>query len=339
MPETRVSDVVVPEIFSQYTLLPSIFRSRLWLSGLIDNNAELAALLNGGGKTFNLPFWNDTAGTSGDVPSETVDVDVNNITAGKQVALRQFREKVWGANDLSAVLAGEDALNSAAARVNDYWGQAWDIIGILMLTGMFEDNIANDGGDLVNDISAGVGSASNLTDAAVIDAQALLGENGILGRSGPNDNVEGDFIAMAVHPAVYAWLRKEDQISFVPISDQPRPIPFYLNMALIIDRNMPLNVDIYDTYLLKSMPLSFGIGSANYMPTEIYRRPERGFGIDELYTRRQFSMHVYGTEWTDASVAGESPTDAELVLAANYNRVVPAENMRAVMIRHKIDQT
>jgi hypothetical protein len=44
-------------------------------------------------------------------------------------------------------------------------------------------------------------------------------------------------------------------------------------------------------------------------------------GAETIYTRRQFAIHPYGIKFTDASVGGEFPTNAELRLAANWDRV------------------
>lgn len=331
MAETRVTNVVVPSIFTDYTLEPSIYRSRYWNSGIIQTNPSLQRLLNGGGRTFNLPFWKDTIGTSGDIPIEGTDQTVNAITADDQIALRQFRTKAWGENDLSAVLAGDSPVESAAERVNGYWGQAYDIMALKSWDGVIADNVANDSGDLVNDISGGVGSAAYFSDNAVIDAQALLGENGTVGRTD-----QEDFTAIIVHPATYAYMRKLDLIDMIPISGQPRPIPFYMNMVVLVDRNALLASTVYTTYIFKPGAMQFGLGNSGYIPTEVDRKPLDGFGIDQLITRRVFTLHPVGFEWLAGSVAGQSPTDAELATAANWSRVFVKENIRMVALKHKL---
>ena len=331
MAETRISDVIVPEIFTDYTMEPTIYRSRFWRSGVLEQNAGLNNLLDGGGKTFNLPFWQDTAGTSGDVPSETVDTTINNITADKQVARRQNREKAWGQNALSAILAGSEPLESAASRVMDYWAQAYDIISIKSLEGVVADNIANDSGDLVNDISGLTGGNEYFSDDGVIDTQALLGENGTVGSMD-----SADYTAILVHPKTYAYMRKLDLIDFEPVSEQVRSLGTYMGMTVIVDRNATLATDVYSTYIFKTGALQYGFSSARYEPTEVYRQPGRGFGTDELYTRRVTAIHPVGFAWTDASVAGTSPTDAELADAANWDRVYKKENSGFVVFKHKL---
>lgn len=334
MAETQLTNVIVPSIFTGYTLEPSIYKSRFFASGAIVENPGISGLLAGGGTTFNLPYWKDTAGGSGDVPSESVATTVNNATTGKQVTRRQLREKAWGANDISQIFAGDDPMAALNARVGGYWSQAYDQLAISTIRGVVADNIANDSGDLVNDISGGAGAAAIISDSAVIDAQAKLGENGTVSAGDLNG---GAFAAILVHPATYAVLRKADLIDFVPISGQERPLEFYMGMRVIVDRNAYVNSTVYDSYILKNGALQFGQTSTGYMPTELYRDPSTGFGIDKLYTRRVFAMHPMGWQWTENTVTGGlSPSDANLVLAANWDRAYNAENSGIVVLRHKI---
>lgn len=334
MAETQLTNVIVPSVFTAYNLEPSIYKSRFWNAGVIQGNASLDALLAGGGTTFNLPFWKDTAGGTGDVPSESSATTINNATSGKQVARRQFREKAWGSNMIAGISAGEDIVSMLGAKAGNYWTQAYDQLAIATLKGVVADNIANDSGDLVNDISGGAGSAAIISDSAVIDAQAKLGENGTVGA---NDINGGAFAAILVHPSTYAVLRKADLIDFVPISGQERPLEFYMGMRVIVDRNAYVNSGVYDSYILKSGVLQFGQTSEGYMPTELYRDPSKGFGIDQIYTRRCFALHPVGWQWTENTVTGGiTPSDANLILAANWDRVYNAENSGLVVLRHKI---
>lgn len=323
MAETRITNVVVPEVFTAYTVEPSIYKSRLFRSGVIEQNAGIAGLLNGGGETFTLPFWQDVGGTSGDVPSETVAQDINNMAAKSQVFRRIIRQKAWGTNDISKVLAGDNPIESLQNMVVDYWANAMDVVAVQSAAGVF----AAEAG-LVNDQSA-----VDFSDSLVIDTQALLGENGTVGRADLNG---GDFVSIAVHPSVYAFMRKNDLIDFQPVSGQDRPLAFYMGMSVIVDRNMPVDTGVYDTYIFKANAFQFGISSFGYEATEIDRDPSKGMGIDSLYTRRVFGMHPVGTAWQESSVAGTAPTDVELATAANWDGVYATENMRMVALKHKL---
>jgi len=333
MAETRLTNAVIPEVFSGYTVEPAIYKSRLFNSGVMALDTNISALISGGGEIYSLPFWQDVTGTSGDIPSETVADTVNNLAALKQTFRKQVRSKAWGSNDLVSVYSGDDPMARLTSMVTAYWGQAYDQIGINSLRGVIANNIAADSSDLVNDISSGVGSAAYFGDAGVIDAQAKLGENGTVGAGDLNG---GGYAAILVHPATYAYMRKIDVIDYVPISGQERPMEFYMAMTVIVDRNAYVNSTVYDSYILKNGVLRIGQTDQGYMPTEIDRDASTAFGIDKLYTRRAFAIHPVGTAWADTSVGGVSPTDAETYVATNWNRVFNAENMGIVVLRHKL---
>jgi len=326
MAETRKTDVIIPEVFNAYTVEMPIARSRFWRAGIIQDNPAIVGNLNGGGGTFNLPFWKNITDDTGDaqIPDEASDSTITNTTSGKQIAGRFLNVQNWGSNDLAAVLAGEDPMTSIIANVNNYWDQWYDKVSIAITQGVIAANIAG-AGDLINDQAA-----SAFSDDLVIDTQALLGENGILGRG---DNSNGEWAGICMHPLLYASARKKNLITFIPISDQPRPLPFYMNMEVIVDKNLPLNGAIHDTIIYKTGAMNFGSGTAGFLPTETDRAPAAGFGIDQLFTRRNYTIHPVGWQFLNASVAGESPTLAEFKLAANWAQSFKTENAGFVVLR------
>lgn len=322
MAETRRTNVVIPEVFSGYTFEPWYERSRLFKSGIVMPNTSLNSNLDGGGDTFNFPFWQPLSGDS-EIPSETVAQTVNAITADKQIAARQQRTKAWGANAVSAIAAGGEPLDRFGNDVREYWTQEYDKNAFATIQGVYADNVANDSGDLVED-----GSAASFVDDGVTAARMKLGENGVAGRSDSDD-----FVAIAVHPDIYQTMQDNDLIDTVPISNQERVVNLYRGMAVIVDKNAPIlstTPNVYLTTVFKTGALQFGQSSAMYEPTSIERIENKGMGITEVYTRRVFAMHPGGFAWQNSSVAGLSPTYAELRLAANWDRVYNKENIRMV---------
>ena len=53
-----------------------------------------------------------------------------------------------------------------------------------------------------------------------------------------------------------------------------------------------------------------------------------------LINRRRYILHPRGVKFTSASVAGDSPTNAELETGANWTRVFENKNVRMVAIDH-----
>ncbi|EHR1500876.1 coat protein, partial [Salmonella enterica] len=85
----------------------------------------------------------------------------------------------------------------------------------------------------------------------------------------------------------------------------------------------------YTTYLFGSGALGMGQGGAP-VPTETDR--DSLAGEDILITRSHFIMHPRGVAFTSASVAGSSPTNAELQNAANWSRVYERGNVRMAAV-------
>lgn len=332
MAETRLTNAQIDtEVFSTYTVEPSIYRSRFYKSGVLQVNPQISALLASGGESFSLPFWKDIAGTSGDAPEEGTDQDVNNLTSGKQTFRKQVRTKAWGSNDLVSVFAGDDAIEKAADMVAGYWAQAFDIIAAKSLTGVIAENVHADSGDLVNDISGGTGDAAYISHAAIIDTQGKLGENGVIGGADG-----AGFGALVMHPAVYTYMRKQNLIDVFPVSDQAVPLSVYMGIPVIVTRNAYVNSGVYDTYICKAGLLQMGMSTSGYLPTEISRNPFDGFGVDSIITRRTFAIHPVGFTHLETGVAAITPSDAELAAKECWNRVYNAENCGIVVVRHKI---
>ena len=53
-----------------------------------------------------------------------------------------------------------------------------------------------------------------------------------------------------------------------------------------------------------------------------------------LINRRRYILHPRGVKFTSASVAGDSPTNAELETQSNWVRVWENKNVRIVAIEH-----
>lgn len=331
---TRLADVVTPEVFDPYIQEQMIGKSRFWKSGALQINPAISANLAGGGDVFKLPFWKNIGDDTGDaqIPVEGADATINKITSGEMRYKRLINEQHWSSNDLAPSLAGSEPMQAIANNVLGYWDKIYDTHSLAMIEGVIADNILNDSGDLIQIES------TIFDDNMVIDAQAKLGENGVLGRADVNF---GEWAMIVVRSEIYARMRKDNLISFTPVSGQDRPLGSYMGMEVVVDKL--LNDDgvaapntLFDTYIVKTGALNWGISNSGaYIQTETSREALQGHGLDLLHTRRQYAIHPIGFQWTDASVAGLSPTVAEFKLAANYDRVFKQENIGLVAVRSK----
>lgn len=311
MASTRLSDIVVPEVFAKYMIRETAEKARIFQSGIAGSNGVIANFLAGGGQTVNLPMWNDLSGDENISNDDETDLaSPLKVTAASDVAVRHNRNQGWSSADLVAALAGDDPLKMVVNRVSTYWANQMDKMWVATMNGVIADNVANDAGDMVFDISALTGGAEFVSAEAIIDAAATMGD------------ADDRLSAIFMHSKTYARLAKLNLIDFIPDSDGKVKFPSYLGYQVIRDDDCWTDgTDVY-TYLVARDALAFGEGTPK-TPVETDRAPRggNGGGIEELWTRREFCLHPYGFAWKSATMTGPSPSNAELALAANWDRV------------------
>lgn len=310
---TRISDIIVPEVFNPYMVERTAELSALYQSGIISASPELDRLASSGGRLLNMPYWHDLSGDD-EVLSDTNPLTPDKITAGQDVAVLHLRGKAWAANDLAKALSGDDPMRAIADLVAAYWARQWQKLLIASLKGVF----------------ASPSMAQNVHEADVFNGKNFLDASYKLG------DAEERLTALAVHSATYASMRKQDLIEFIPDS-QGKPIPYYMGKRVIVDDGLPVEDDaggkIYTTYIFGDGAIGYGEGGAP-VPTETDRDSLQGDDI--LINRRHFILHPRGVKFTDSSVAGAAPTNAELENPNNWERVYEPKNVRIVAFKHKV---
>src|SRR5690349_2078238 len=145
MAVTRLSDIIVPEIFASYMAKDTTEKTMIFTSGILKGDAELGAKLSGGGRTFNVPGWNDLDNTEADVGSDdpTISSVPGNIGTFKDIARRQFRTRSWSTADLSTVLAGSDPMARIQSKVASYWDRQFQRMLVATLKGVAASNATN----------------------------------------------------------------------------------------------------------------------------------------------------------------------------------------------------
>lgn len=320
MTQTRISDVVVPEVFSNYMSKNTVQTMALYQQGVMRDDADLKTKLAGGGRTFNVPFWKDLDDEESDTASDDPDSHSvpDKLSSGTDIAARQIRTKSWSSMHLSGELAGSDPMKRINERVAAYWGRQFDDIAIASVRGIYADNIANDSGDMVNSIatdSAGAETAAEWFSAeAVMDTAQTLGD------------AKKDLKLIVMHSVVHTRLAKNDLITFRPDSTGTQFHEMFMDWRVQVSDKCPAvagtNRTTYWSMLFGADALGWA-ESPVAKPVEVDPVPSSGdgMGAEILYTRRQVAIHPYGIKWTDTTVSGEFPTNAELMLAANWDRV------------------
>ena len=324
MAYTLLADVIVPEVFNNYTTENTPDKSRLIRSGIAAAVSDV--VVPDGGDTVNLPFWGDLDGDPQMLQDDTT-ITTNSLGAGKDVARILYAANSWGANDLAADLAGSDPMVRIADRVMAYWDRAYQKVLLNQLDGMFADNIANDDGDLVLDVS------SEDVDTDGLTGKTLDGSNTIDAAQKLGDSSES-LTGLMVHSKVYANMKKNNLIEFIPEASNDVGFGLYLgNYSIIVDDSLPTAEGTtsgtkYTSYLFGTGAIAINEGTAK-VPTEVDRTAAES--KEALFSRKRFLMHPRGVKWVEGSVAGDTPELAELALAANHDRVYDKKNIRVVM--------
>jgi len=333
-PATRVSDVIVPEVFTPYMQVLTEEKSRLVQSGLLARSEALDTLLAGGGITFQVPSFRDLDNDADRISTDTsvpfADADAAlpagvarppnplKIQTLKEIAVRLNRNNSWSSTDLAAILAGADPMEAIASRVAAYWTRRLQAAFIATWNGVIADNAANDAGDYINDISGGgfIDGVTNFSAEAFLDAAQTMGDS------------QEDLVAVAVHSVVYNRMQKNNLIDFIPDARGEINIPTFLGREVIVDDGLPRTGSVYDTWLFGPGATQLGVGTPP-VATEVDRKPGggNGGGQDVLYSRVMWTLHPTGHAWTgtagDGGPANTGTGNDDLDEAASWNRVYP----------------
>jgi len=318
MATTQLSDIIVPEAFTGYLVQNAMEKTALVQSGVLVPNAVINAQLTAGSDAFSVPFWrdlgNDEANVVNDDPASLA--SPKKIQTGKQFIRKAFLHQSWSAMNLASELAGSDALARIQDRAVAYWNRQLQRRLVASLSGVLADNVANDSDDMVLDITGA--TANTFSPEAVIDAAGTLGDS--------MDTVTG----IAMHSDLYRQALKSDLIEFVQPSTGSMRMPTYRGLAVIVDDGMPKISDgaagfHYTSVLFGAGAVGYGLTAPRTAEgTEVENIPGAGNGGGQqiLHSRVNLAVHPAGFAWVEGTLAGDSPTIAELGAAAHWDRVV-----------------
>ena len=323
MAQTKLSDIIVPELFQPYMVNRTMELSAFVQSGIITNNPAFDHLASQAASTIQMPFYEDLTGESEQI-IEDVDLTAKKITTKKDVAPIIRRANMWGATDLSAAMSGKDPMKAIADLVAAFWARDLQKELLAILAGVFSASDNSMTGHVL-DISGETGNAAKWSASAFIDAQQLLGD------------AKAQLKAVCMHSAVEAALRKQQLIQTVqPANDTA--FNTYQGKRVIIDDGCPVSSGVYTTYLFGEGALALGNGNPEgFVPVEVDRDKKKGSGVDFLINRKTYILHPRGIKFTGTAMTNsEGPSRVELATATNWSRVYESKQIRMVAFKHKI---
>lgn len=337
----RLSDVFEPTVYGSYTAVNDPMSSAFIRAGIMVNNPLLNQIARDGGRTHIVPFWKDIDPSiepnySNDDPADLA--VPHKIGHGTMTARKSWLNQAFGEMDLVTELAGTSPLQHVRNRFGTYWTRQQNKRLIASAVGVMADNVANDAGDMVVDISGEVGAAGVFGANAFIDAAYTAGESADM------------FTGIAVHSMIEARMVKNDELETVNDSAGNLVMRRYKGRQVIADDTLPVEgvgaARVYTSILFGPGAIGFGgvegsaFGVGEGIPkvaAEVSRTPEagNGGGMESIWERKTWIIHPFGFEWVEggAVLAEMSPTLADLRLAAHWNRVVSRQQVPLAFIK------
>lgn len=314
MSTVRLSDIVEPVNFTKYITANTMESTRLVQSGIATKNNVIEEQLRAGAHSFTVPFWRDLGNEEANITNDNPDdhSTPNKLNAGKQLVRKSFLHNSWSAMNLASEIAGSSAADRIKERITEYWNRQMQRRLIASLNGILADNLLNNDGDMVLDVSDGTGNASKFNAGTVIDACGTLGDE------------MSAIVAVAVHSDVYRTALKNDLIETIPDS-KGGFIQTFRGLGVIVDDGLPVKDGAYTSVLFGQGAIGYGTAAPTHSDAiEVENIPSagKGGGQQVLHSRLNVAIHPAGFSWKEAEVAGESPVIAELAKAENWTRVL-----------------
>ena len=318
------------EVFQMYVeRIPNPRLTELLKSRAIRPRPELAASMRDqvGGNYLSTPLKGLISGSvpmnydgaTNITPSSTETYLHSRIVVG--------RANAWSELDFSYDMTGENFMENIAEQVNDYWNEIdQDTIvsilkGIFSMTGAANLKFVN---GHTHDITAITNKEGEL---GLMDATSL--NTAIQKASGDQ---KGKFSLVVMHSAVATHLENLQILTYRKYNDaegMQREVSIAdLNGRLVlVDDSMPVDTSgsapVYTTYVLGDGAIEYTDCGAK-VPYEMDRNPATNGGQDLLYSRQRKCWAPFGISFTKASMATNSPTNAELETGANWELVKSA---------------
>lgn len=329
---TILSDVVFRDELRDYMQVNTAERTAFFESGILTNNNDMSTLLASPSNTFTIPWWVDLDASIESNYSNDVYTDIAvplSVTSASMQARAAYLNEGWNAMTLVKNITKQDPLEFVAGRLTSYWQRVAQRRAIATVIGVYNDNVASNGGDMVVDAGGTISAAS------IIRAKATMGDyTGQL----------GGLSVIAMHSAVHTELSILNLIDFTPLADQIPEFGRFQGMRVVVDDSMPVlpavEADPDATPPVVAAParylsVIFGPGALGYAEEQAdndiryVEEEERGNGggAETLWTRRNFVLHPLGYSFLSATITGTPGTTrpisanwADLALATNWER-------------------
>ncbi|MBE9390017.1 head protein [Vagococcus salmoninarum] len=324
---TKLLDAITPEQYTTYTNTKAEEHSAFIQSGILVPTPNLDQMIVAGGKLVTMPEWSKTSLTD-QVLEEDTALETGKVGSKSQIAPVLYRGTGAAYTDLVAIIAGSNPVTQILNDFADYTLESDQQIMQNIIKALFAKGTGVNKGVLLDSHVSDQSTAR----AAVISPEMVIDARSILGTS------RSKLTIIALHSKVKAELEKQNVQTkhYIPASDSKSGFDTYLGMRVVEDDSLVADgTGVYETYLYAAG--SFGKNTATPADMVTYE-PDRdkAKGNNMLYVRRARVIHPFGLKFKSETVSGVTPTNADLALARNWEKVHEDKKIGLICIRHKI---
>lgn len=280
---THLSDMIIPEVFGNYVLNTALKTNRFVQSGILTPDPDLGPRLLDAGTKITVPFINDLSGDP-DNWTDTDDIQVNQLTSGKQLGLKFYQTKAFGYTSLSQMISGAPIQTTIGNRFANFWTRADEKMLLAVLNGVM-------GVSKVKNAKLYDATVKTPTDAA-FSAKGFIAAIGLMG-----DLQDTSFGAIAVNSATYSMMKAQNLIETIQPSNGALPFEAYNGLRIVLDDDIP--VDLSNKQKPTTTSYIFAPGAVRYSnilaSTETKYDPIKDGGTDVIVQKRVGTIHVAGT--------------------------------------------
>lgn len=317
-----------PEVFADYMAEQPTWSNAIIASGILQEDNTIMNLIGSEGNVATLPFYKamdiadyepyNNDGLTNNTPKE--------IEGGKQTTMLIQRMMAWKAQDFTQELTGANPMQHIANSVTNYYQQVWEAeLMNIVNTVMKLDAMSNH----IMDISSETGTVENgnkIDETTMIYAQ----------QKALGDMANGFGIAI-MHSLILARYKALGLVEYAKYNNAnglQQEVNLPTINGLIVVPTDRFTVDATGT-VPKYITTIVGRGAMLTARKTNYKKPyytdydpETNAGIEKLYTKEGRVLHPNGFNLDVTSIAGESPTKAELGTSANWTLAFNEKNVK-----------
>lgn len=311
MAETRIADVIVPEILSDMVSAQIVKYADFLKLGIATKDYGNKDISDGG-HFAKVPFYDQLTGDD-EVVTDSSSLIPGKITTDTDIGVVCHRGKAWASRELAAIVSGDDPMKEIAKQVASYWGKRMTHAMVNVLNGVFTPSTGALAATHYKKVGADNTTAVKISTSSIIEAASLLGD------------YMDEFDCIMVHSKVYADMLKEKLVEF-PDRFGPDNVKIngskgtFLGLDVLVTDYVGFTAggtapyDLYPCYLLKKGCMYLGMQKSIMTETDRDILAQK----DVLATTCHFVPHLKLVKW---AVTTQNPANSVLATATNWSNV------------------